>query len=378
MQARYSPWWMPTAIVVLSLISLALASGLILKQSTPESSRAQASNLAKNKAQIYEWDMVTSWPKNFPGLGTAPENFVKMVEEITDGRLKITVHGANTIVPGFGVFDAVSSGSVEMGHAAAYYWKGKIPSAPFFTSVPFGMNVLEHNSWITHGGGWELWREAYAPHNLIPFPGGNTGIQMGGWYNVEINDISDIKGVKMRIPGLGGEVFTRAGGTAVTIPSVELYNSLQTGVIDALEWVGPYNDLSIGFHQVAKYYYYPGWHETGAELEITVNKDAYDALPADLQNAIKVASLATNQLMTDEYMARSAAALEELKNKYNVDVRPFPEAVLLEFRRHAMDIYAEQSAIDPLFEKISEHYFDFKEKVSVYSDISEEAYYQLP
>jgi len=340
MQARYSPWWMPTAIVCLALLSLALAASLVVKKSGVQT-KTEAS--VQSSDQIFEWDLVTSWPKNFPGLGVAPENFASMVNEMSNGRLKIKVHGANTIVPALGVFDAVSSGSVEMGHAAAYYWKGKIPSAPFFTSVPFGMNVLEYNSWITHGGGLELWREAYEPHNLIPFPGGNTGIQMGGWFNVEINDIDDIKGVKMRIPGLGGEVFTRAGGTAVTIPSVELYNALQTGVIDALEWVGPYNDLSIGFHQVAEYYYYPGWHETGAELEFTVNKQAYESLPADLQSIIEVASLATNQLMTDEYMARSATALDELKNKYNVDVRPFPESVLKAFRSHAMDSFHKYS-----------------------------------
>ena len=375
MQARYSPWWMPTALILLCLLSLALGAALVLKKSQAPLSLQSAGSV---DSRVYEWDLVTSWPKNFPGLGTAPENFARLVGEISNGRLKVTVHGANTIVPALGVFDAVSSGSVEMGHAAAYYWKGKIPAASFFTSVPFGMNVLEHNSWITHGGGLELWREAYAPHNLIPFPGGNTGIQMGGWYNVEINDISDLKGVKMRIPGLGGEVFTRAGGTAVTIPSVELYNSLQTGVIDALEWVGPYNDLSIGFHQVARYYYYPGWHEPGAALELTVNKQAYESLPEDLQAAIKVASLATNQLMTDEYMARSAAALDELKTKYKVDVRPFPESVLRALNKHAEAIYGELSAQDPFFKRVSEHYFDYKKKVSDYADISEEAYYRLP
>jgi len=265
-----------------------------------------------------------------------------------------------------------------MGHSAAYYWKGKMPAAPFFTSVPFGMNALELNSWITHGGGLELWRELYKPHGLIPFPGGNTGMQMGGWFNVEINDISDIKGVKMRIPGFGGEVFTRAGGTAVTIPSVELYNALQTGVIDATEWVGPYNDLAIGFHQVADYYYYPGWHETGPMLEFTVNQQAFESLPKDLQSVIEVATLAANQLMMDEYMARSAAALDELKNVYNVDIRPFPDRVLEAFRRHAFDIYAELSETDPVFKNIAEHYFDYREKARSLAEIGEEAYYKLP
>ncbi|HAU01734.1 MAG TPA: ABC transporter substrate-binding protein, partial [Porticoccaceae bacterium] len=238
--------------------------------------------------QSFQWKLVTTWPKNFPGLGTAPENFAKNVERMSNGRLKIKVFGAGQLVPAFEVFDAVSQGTAQIGHGASYYWKGKVPASVFYTAVPFGLNAQEMNAWLQYGGGLELWRELYAPFNLIPFAGGNTGVQMAGWFNREINSIADLKGLKMRIPGLGGEVFTRAGGTSINLPGGELYTSMQTGVIDATEWVGPYNDLAFGFHQVAKYYYYPGWQEPGPTLELIINKAAYESLPADLQAIVEV------------------------------------------------------------------------------------------
>lgn len=354
---------------------MGLFATLVLKRSD-QSVNKQLSEQSKS-TEIYEWDLVTSWPKNFPGLGTAPENFANMVNKMSNGRLRVTVHGANAIVPAMGVFDAVSAGSVEMGHSGAYYWKGKMPGSPFFTSVPFGMNALEFNGWLHYGGGLELWRELYAPYGLIPFAGGNTGVQMGGWFNVEINSVEDIKGLKMRIPGLGGDIFSRAGGQAINIPGAELFNALQTGVIDATEWVGPYNDLAFGFHQIAKYYYYPGWHEPGPSMEFTVNAKAYAALPEDLQKIIEVATRAVNHQMIDEYQARSAGALVELKETYNVDVRPFPDSVLAEYRRHATDVYAEKSEQDPMFKKIADSYFGYLNNAKDYAEISEKAYYEL-
>lgn len=374
MNARYSPWWMPTLIVVLFL-TVILFAGMLVGSKSDVGVQYETVQNAEDK--VYRWDLVMSWPKRFPGLGLGPENFAEMVEAMSAGRLIINVHGANTIVPSLGVFDAVSSGSVEMGHSAAYYWKGKIPAAPFFTSVPFGMTAMEYNGWMYYGGGLALWREVYAPYNLIPFPGGNTGVQMGGWFNVEINSIDDIKGLKMRIPGLGGEVFTRSGGTAVNIPGAELFNALQTGVIDATEWVGPYNDLAMGFHQIADYYYYPGWHEGGPALEFMVNSDAMASLPADLQKIIEVAIRAVNQDMLDEYQARSNIALKDLKEKYSVDIRAFPEEVMKEFRKNAHVIYQEQSAQDPLFKHVYEQYSAYLERARAYSDISEKAYYEL-
>ncbi len=376
--ARYTPWWLPAAVVTLLLTTLTLFWLLVFSSSsTPRNAHINTDTEASTRAEVYEWDLVTSWPKGFPGLGLGPETFADIVETMSNGRLKIRVHGARTIVPPLGVFDAVSAGSVEMGHSAAYYWKGKIPASPFFTSVPFGMNALEFNGWIFQGGGLELWREIYAPFNLIPFPGGNTGVQMGGWFNVEINDVRDLRGVKMRIPGLGGEVFTRAGGTAVNIPGAELYNALQTGVIDATEWVGPYNDLAIGFHEIARYYYYPGWHEPGPSMEFIINGDAWAALPADLQKIIEVAARAVNQDMLDEYQARSSIALEELEAVYNVDIRPFPDTVIRHFRETAFAIYDEQAQSNADFKRVYEHYFNYLEKARAYTAISEKAYYDL-
>ncbi len=376
MNARYSPWWMPLAIVFLLLACVVLFSLLVLKTSENKHSAIVDSSTQENKAE-YEWKLVTSWPKNFPGLGLAPENFAKLVKEMSGGRMLIHVYGAREIVGPLEVFDAVSSGSVEMGHSGAYYWKGKIPASVFFTSVPFGMNAQEYNAWLHYGDGLTLWREAYAPFNLIPFAGGNTGVQMGGWFNREIKSIEDIKGLTMRIPGLGGEVFSRAGGIAQNIPGGELYTSLQTGVIDATEWVGPYNDLAFGFHQIADYYYYPGWHEPGPGLEFTANKEKFEALPADLQKIIEVATRAINQDMLDEYTANNSRALDELINKHNVDVRPFPDDVLAALRTYAEEIYQEQAEKDPFFAKVYENYKSFLGSTRNYMKISEEAYFNL-
>lgn len=363
------------AVVVALLVLVVVLFGLYVRASMDTGTPEQAILSAETSDTIYHWKMVTTWPKNFPGLGTAPEEFARMAGELSNGRLQIKVHGAGELVPALGVFDAVSTGSVQIGHGAAYYWKGKIPSSPFFTAVPFGMNAQETNGWITYGGGLELWREAYEPFNLIPFVGGNTGVQMAGWYNKKIETIDDIKGLKMRIPGLGGEVWSRAGGVAVNIPGGELYTSLQTGVIDATEWVGPYNDLAMGFYQVAKYYYYPGWHEPGAMLEFIVNKDAYNRLPSDLQAVVEIAAQAANQMMLDQYTAANNSALQELINHHNVELLPLPKDVLDSLREVALAIYQEMSAKDPLYARIYQSYSDFQREASDYHRISEEAYY---
>ena len=325
--------------------------------------------------QSFQWKLVTTWPKNFPGLGTAPENFAKNVERMSNGRLKIKVFGAGQLVPAFEVFDAVSQGTAQIGHGASYYWKGKVPASVFYTAVPFGLNAQEMNAWLQYGGGLELWRELYAPFNLIPFAGGNTGVQMAGWFNREINSIADLKGLKMRIPGLGGEVFTRAGGTSINLPGGELYTSMQTGVIDATEWVGPYNDLAFGFHQVAKYYYYPGWHEPGPTLELIINKAAYESLPADLQAIVEVAAAAANQDMLNEYTARNNAALIELVEKHGVQVKKLPDDVLAEFKRLSAEVVEELASEDPLSRRIAESMKAFAIQAKAYHGISEEAYY---
>ncbi len=324
--------------------------------------------------QTYHWKLVTSWPKNFPGLGTAPETFAKLINRLSNGRLTVTVYGGGELVPPMGVFDAVSQGTAEIGHTAAYYWKGKIPAAPFFTSVPFGMNAQEMNGWLFYGGGMELWREVYAPFGVVPLAGGNTGVQMAGWFNKEINSVDDLKGLKMRIPGVGGEVFSRAGGTAVTLPGSELYTSLQSGVIDATEWVGPYNDMAIGLHEVARYYYYPGWHEPGPTLEVIVNQQALDSLPEDLKAMIEVAARYANQDMLDEYTARNNAALLELQNNHEIELRRLPDDVIKALRV-ASDAYIEEViGSDPLAKKVYQSWKTFADGAKNYHHISEQAY----
>jgi TRAP-type mannitol/chloroaromatic compound transport system substrate-binding protein len=345
---------------------------LILVSCSNEQSISSEQNLAND--QKYNWRLVTSWPKNYPGLGMAPERIADLVEEMSNGQMKITVYGAGEQVPAFGVFDAVSSGSHHMGHSGGYFWKGKVPAAQFFTSVPFGLTADEINAWVNRGGGLELWREIYAPFNIYPIPAGNTGTQMFGWFNKEINSLEDIKGLKMRIPGIGGEVLKEAGGIPVTLPGGEIYTALQTGVIDATEWVGPYNDLTLGFHQAAKYYYYPGWHEPGPMLELLINKDAWDSLPKHLQVIIETASKAVNQDMLDEYLAKNNQALTELVEVHGVELRKLPDDVIEEFRKISNRILDDLASEDETIAKVYSSYLKFKNDVSAYHEISEDAF----
>ncbi len=328
------------------------------------------------ETKVYKWKLVTSWPKNFPGLGRAPETFATYVNEMSGGRLQVTVYGAGELVPGFEVFNAVSSGSAEMGHAGAYYWKGKIPAAPIFSAIPFGMNVTEMNSWLQYGGGIELWRELYEPFGVIPFAGGSTGVQMAGWFKKEINSIDDLKGLKMRIPGLGGEVFKEVGGLPVTLTGGEIFTALQTGAIDATEWVGPYNDQTFGLYKAAEYYYHSGWHEPGTTLEFIVNKAAYEGLPQDLQKIIEVATRAVNQDMLDEYTQANYKAMQQLQDEHNVDVRPLPADVIEALKVATKKVMQEKRAEDPMFDKVYTSYEAFYQGVKKYHQMSEQAYYE--
>lgn len=359
--------------IMLALISVLSACG---QPASSDKTANGASVINEIAPSQFRWKLVTTWPKNYPGLGMAPEQFAELVDRMSSGRLKIKVYGDGQLVPAMEVFDAVSRGTTEIGHGAAYYWKGKIPASVFFTAVPFGLNAQEMNAWLYHGEGMQLWREAYAPFNLIPMAGGNTGVQMAGWFNREINSVADLKGLKMRIPGLGGEVITRAGGEAVTIPGSELYTALQTGVIDAAEWVGPYNDQAFGFHQIAKYYYYPGWHETGSSLEFIINAEAWSSLPEDLQVIVEVAARAVNQDMLDEYTARNNTALVQLVDEHGVQVRRLPDDVLIELHQISDEVLAELAESNDLARRAYDSQRKFQSQVSEYHKISEEAYYQ--
>ncbi len=325
-------------------------------------------------AERFEWSAVTSWPPRYPGMGMAIYNVAEQVERASAGRLKIKVYAAGELVPAFEVFDAVSRGTVEVGHDASYYHKGKVDAAQFFTAIPFGLNNAEMNGWLYYGGGLELWRELYDPHDLVPFPCGNTGVQMGGWFNREINSVDDLKGLKMRIPGLGGEVLRRAGGTPVTLPGSEIFTSLQTGAIDATEWVGPYNDLAFGLQKAARYYYYPGWQEPGPTLECVINKDAWASLPDDLKAIVDIACKAVNGDVAAEYTNGNINALEQLANDPSVELRAFPPEVLDYLESIADEVIAELVENDPASAKIYESFKAFKDKSTLNQRISEQAF----
>jgi TRAP-type mannitol/chloroaromatic compound transport system substrate-binding protein len=331
---------------------LAGTAGLLAACNSRPGDADCAEGAASTPEQTFEWKMVTTWPRDFPGLGTGANYLAKIIGEMSGGRLTVKVYGGNELVPPFEVFDAVQRGTAEMGHGGAYYWKGKIPASPFFSGVPFGLTGSEINGWFYHGGGMEVYHEAYAPFGVIPWPIGNSGTQMGGWFNKEINSIDDLKGLKMRIPGFGGEVLMRVGGTPVNIPGAELFTALQSGTIDATEWVGPMNDLAFGLFRAAKYYYYPGWHEPGTALEGLVNAEAYAALPPDLQAIVKYACQAANMDMFAEFEARNGEALNSLVNDHGVELRAFPDEVLAELKRAAAELIEEQAATDPMSGKV--------------------------
>ncbi|HEC15029.1 MAG TPA: TRAP transporter substrate-binding protein [Sedimenticola sp.] len=324
----------------------------------------------------YKWKMVTTWPKNFPGLGTAANKLAALIGEMSGGRIRVKVYGAKELVPAFEIFDAVSRGTAEMGHGAAYYWKGKNEAAQLFSTVPFGLTAQEMNAWMYHGGGLKLWTELYDRFGLVPAPAGNTGVQMGGWFNKEINSLADLKGLKMRIPGLGGEVLKRLGGTPVNLPGGELFTSLKSGAIDATEWVGPYNDLAFGLYKAAKYYYYPGFHEPGTTLEALINKKALHGLPKDLQSIVLTACQAVNQDLLAEYTARNPIALETLLEKHKVDMRIYPDDVLKQLRKLSGEVVAELADKDAFAKKVYDSYSKFYRRAKRWSDISELAYLQ--
>lgn len=343
------------------------------KPGAADAGAAAGSSARTAKQAEFRWKLVTTWPPNFPGLGTGATQFAETVEKCSGGRIRIKVYGAGELIPAFEVFDAVSRGTAELGHGASYYWKGKAESASFFTTVPFGLTATEMNAWLYFGGGLELWREVYKPFGVLPAPCGNSGCQMGGWFNKEINSVADLKGLKMRIPGLGGEVLARAGGTPVSLPGSEIFTTLASGGIDAAEWIGPYNDLAFGLYKAAKYYYYPGWHEPGSTLECVINQKAFDSLPEDLQQIVLTACRAVNDTMLAEFNARSIDALDQLVNVHKVQLRAFPSDVLKLLRELSQQILQEKAASEPLFRKVYESFSKFERGVANWTRIGDQA-----
>ena len=335
---------------------------------------ASPADSAVVQQETFNWKMVTAWPKNYPGLGTSAERAAERINAMSNGRLTIKVYSGGELVPPLEVFDAISRGTAQMGHGAAYYWKGKTDTAQFFTSVPFGLSAIEMNAWLHKGGGLQLWEEAYAPFGVKPFAIGNTGMQMGGWFNKEIRSLDDIKGLKIRMPGLGGEVLNRLGATTVNLPGSEVFTALQTNAIDASDWVSPYNDLAFGLHKAAKYYYYPGWQEPQAVLEMTINQTAWDSLPADLQAIVTEALRAGNNDMLDDFTWNNARALAELKQS-DVQLRRFPDEVLQAMQAQSVDVLNDLAGKSDLNQRIWDSMQAFQKQITEMHEISEKELY---
>jgi TRAP-type mannitol/chloroaromatic compound transport system substrate-binding protein len=329
-------------------------------------------NIITNKK--IKWKMVTTWPPNYPVVGEGCKLLSEWINKMSAGRIEIDVYGGGELVPPLEVFEAVSSGAAEIGHGSSYYWAGIQPAFQFFTAVPFGMNAQQIDSWLFSGGGLELWTELYANYNLVPFVAGNTGVQMGGWFNRRIDKMSDFNGLKMRMPGLGGTVLERAGGTAVLSPGSELYTNLERGVIDATEWIGPYHDYLMGFHQIAKYYYYPGWHETGSSLECIINKKDFDGLTPDLQEIVRTAMYRVNAYMLAEFEAKNNFYLKKIREESKVEILPFPKEVIAGLKKISMDIYRELIEKDDMAKRVYDSYWPFKKDISEWSKLSEQIF----
>lgn len=330
---------------------------------------SQLNEQNKHEAQQYQWSLVTSWPQSYPGFGRGSQLFAELVSQMSDGRLTVSVYGAGQRVEALEVFDAVSDGRAQMGHSVSSYWQEKIPGAAIFTSVPFGMNAKNTSAWLNDGGGLELWRKLYAPYGVLPFPGGGSDQQMGGWFNQPIESLDDFQNMRIRIPGLGAKVLQRAGAQTVQISGEALFAALKTGQIDAAEWVGPYNDLALGLHHAAKYYYYPGWQEPGTTLEFLVNQSAFEALPADLQAIVTSAMAVVNSRMLDEYVSRNTQAYQILTQQHDIDVRPFSGGVLKELYLLTEQVLAEEAKSNEQVSEILDSYQRFSEGLLNYSEV---------
>jgi TRAP-type mannitol/chloroaromatic compound transport system substrate-binding protein len=295
-------------------------------------------------AQVYKWRMATSWVQGTPLLEHCALRFAENVKKMSAGRLDIQVDAANKHKSPLGIFDFVRSGDAyEMGHTASYYYKGKDPATTLFTTVPFGLTGYEQNGWFYYGGGLAMMQKVYAKHGIAIFNVGNTQVQMGGWFRKEIKSLADLKGLKMRIPGLAGEVMEKVGVTPVSIPGGELYTALERGTIDAVEWINPYNDLKMGFQRIAKFYY-TGWHEPGAEIQVMVNKAKFDALPDDLKAIIAVAAKEASMDMMAESVYMNSQDWEVLVKEDKIQVKTFPPDVIAALKKATQEALAELAA----------------------------------
>jgi TRAP-type mannitol/chloroaromatic compound transport system substrate-binding protein len=323
---------------------------------------------------VKQFKMVTTWPKNFPGLGTGAERLAQRITTMTGGQIEVKVFAAGELVPAFESFDAVSSGNAEMSHSVSYYWQGKSPALNFFAAVPFGLTANEHAAWIAYGGGQELWDEVAAPFNIKPFLRASTGIQMGGWFRREINTLDDFKGLTFRMPGLGGEVMRRLGAAVVNLPGGEIFPALQSGTIDGTEWVGPWHDLAFGFYKVAQYYYWPGWHEPGTTGEVMINVNAWEGLTGEQQAIFQTAIAAEAWQEFADFNAHNADSLRVLLDEHDVQLRRFSDELLAQIGQVAEEVVADVGSSDPLSTRVYESYVAFRENSVGWGRLSDQGY----
>jgi len=322
------------------------------------------------RAQTLRWRMVTSWPKRLPGPGMSAERVAERISALSGGRLQITVQAAGEVVPAFEVLDAVGGSVAEMGHTAAFYWQGKQPAAAYYTTVPFGLTPMEHVAWVDAGGGQALWDELYAPFGVKPFMGGNTGVCMGGWFRRELKSLDDLKGLKIRSLGLGGEVYRRLGATPQTTPPGEILTSLQSGVLDGAEFVGPGTDIALGLYRVAPLYYGPGFNKPNGTGECLVNLKVWEGLAGDLKAIIAHACAAEASFALSEMERLNAQALAALTERNNVRLMSFSADMVGAARRQAADILAELARRSDIARRINDSYADFRSRTAAWSRVS--------
>ncbi len=349
------------------------AAGLVAACSDNNAGSAEAGGpaIVSKKRNL---KMVTTWPKNFPGLGTGAERLAKRIEALSDGNISIRIYAGGELVGPLEAFDAVSQGKADMYHGAEYYWQGKSPAFNFFAAVPMGMTAPEIASWIRYGGGQELWDQLSGQFNVKPFLGGNSGTQMGGWFAKEMNSIEDFQGLRIRMPGLGGEVMKRIGATPVTKAGGEIFQALSQGNIDATEWVGPWNDLAFGFYSIVKNYYYPGIHEPGTALSLGLNLDIWNDMSATEKAWVEAAAAAENDIMLAEFNANNARALDTLVTEHGVKLHKFNDDILRTLGQVSAEVVAEAGAHDELSSQIYDSFSTARSGSMRWGNIAEKAF----